>query len=135
MNRQFGLRIFRQLRPVEPRRLAFDAHRLTGEQIGDKALAQLQIAQRIAAGRVEQTRAETQLAAGGNRRCNAKPGRNVARHDIDPAQTAQQRHYGAAVFGHGQHRRLGAFFQQQRRQRADHDARRTQGNDRRVLPV
>jgi hypothetical protein len=51
--------------------------------------------------------------------------RRFPRHDIHPAQAAEQRHHGAAVLGHGQHRRFFALFQQQRRQGADHDTGRT----------
>ncbi|MNN29445.1 hypothetical protein D3C81_1430460 [compost metagenome] len=135
MNRALRLRIFRQLRLIQPRRRAFDAHAVTGQQVGDKTLAQFQIAQGITARRVEQARAETQLAAGGDRGCDLQPGSDVARHDIHPAEATQQRHHGAAVFGHGEYRRLGALFQQQRRQRTDDDAGRAQSNDRRVLLI
>ena len=135
MNGQPRLLILRQLRLRQPRRRTFDAHRFTGQQIGNETLAQLQIAQGITAGWVEQAGAETQFTAGGDRRRHVQRRGNFPRHHVHPTQATEQRHHRAAVFGNGQHRRLGAFFQQQWRQRADHDPGRAQGNDRRVLLI
>ncbi|MNY34383.1 hypothetical protein D3C86_1687200 [compost metagenome] len=89
MHRQSSLRIFGQLRLRQPRSLTLDAHGFAGEQIGNEPLAQFQIAKGITAGRVEQARAETQLAAGGDRRSDFKHGGNLPRHHIHPTETAQ----------------------------------------------
>lgn len=68
-------------------------------------------------------RAEPQLATGGDRSGHAQQySGNLPRHAIHPAQATEQWHHRATVFGHGQHGGFFAFFQQQRRQGADHDA-------------
>ena len=64
-----------------------------------------------------------------------QPGGDFPRHDVHAAEATKQRHHGAAVFGDGENRRLGALLQQQRRQRANDNPGRTQGNDRRVLLI
>ncbi|MOA09026.1 hypothetical protein D3C78_1288320 [compost metagenome] len=135
MDRTLRLRIFRQLRLIQPRRDAVNAHAVPSQQIGHKTLAQFQITEGVTAGRVEQASAEAQFAAGGDGCADFKRRSDLPGHDIHPAETAEQWHHGAAVFGHGQHRGFGAFFQQQRRQGADDNACRAQGNDRRALLI
>ncbi|MNY52004.1 hypothetical protein D3C86_1876420 [compost metagenome] len=112
MHGQSGLCILWQLRLCQPRSRAFDAHRFTGQQIGNETLARLQIAQGIAARRVEQAGAETQLAAGGDRGGYLKRSADFPGHDIHTAKTTQQGNHGAAVFGHRQYCWLGALLQQ-----------------------
>ena len=41
----------------------------------------------------------------------AETGGYLARHDVHATEAAEQRHHGAAVFGHGQHWWFRAFFQ------------------------
>ena len=135
VDRQPRLRVFRQLCTGQPGRIAFDTHRLPREQVRDKALACLQIAQGIAAWRVQQARAKAQFATGGDCRSNLQTGSDCPRHVIHTAQTAQQRHYRTGVFGNGQHRRLGAFLHQQRGQGANHDPCGAQRNNRRVVLI
>ncbi|MNL03646.1 hypothetical protein D3C87_1241870 [compost metagenome] len=62
-------------------------------------------------------------------------GGNFPRHHVHAAQPTEQRHHRATVFGHSQHRWLGALFEQQRRQCADHDPGRAQRDDRCVLLI
>ena len=108
---------------------------MPGQQVGNETFARLQIRQRIAARRIEQASAKAQFAAGGDRRRHLQRRRDIPGHDVDPAKAAEQRHHRAAVFGHRQHRRLGAFLQQQRRQGANDNAGCTQRNDWRVLLI
>ena len=111
MNAQARVLILRQPSLGQPRRGPFDAHAFTAQQVGNKTFAQLQVRQGIAAGRVQQAGAKPQFATGGDGRHHAQSGGDFPRQHIDPAQTTEQRHHGAAVFGDGQHRWFGAFFQ------------------------
>ena len=135
VNRQLRLIILRQLRLSQPRRRALDAHAFTRQQVADEALAQLQIAQCVAGGRIEQAGAEAQLAAGGDGRCGVQCDSHFPGHDVDATQSPQQRHDCTAIFGNGEHWRLNALLQQNRRQRANDDARCAQRDDRRVLLI
>ena len=89
----------------------------------------------IARRRVEQAGAKTQLATGGDGRGYAQCRGDIPCHHIHTAQATEQRHHGAAVFGHGQHGGFFALFQQQRRQGTDHNARGAQGNQWRALLI
>ena len=135
VDRQARLSVLRQVGLVKPRRRAFDTHAFAGKQVADEALAQLQVRQLITGRRVEQARAETQLATGGDRGGHAQRRGNLPRHVIHPAQATEQRHHRTAVFGHGQYGGLFAFFQQQRRQGADHDTGGAQRDQRRALLI
>ena len=135
VNRQARLLVFGQLRLRQPGRLAFNAHRLTSQQIRNKAFALLKIAQSIATGRVQQAGAKPQLTAGGDGRRHPQTRRKSTRQIIHATQPAQQRHHRAGVFGNRQHRRFGTFLQQQGREGADHDACRAERNNRRVLLI
>ena len=135
MNAQARLLVLRQVGLLQPWCGAFNAHLFASQQVRDKTLAQLKVRQLITLGRVEQAGAKAQFTTGGNRSRHPQGRRDFPRHDIHPAQAAEQRYHRAAVFSDGQHRRLFAFLQQQRRQGADHNPGRAQGNDRRALLI
>ncbi len=135
MNRKSGSLIFRQTGLGQPGCIALDTHACARQQVRDETLAQFQISQGVTARRVEQAGAETQFAAGGDRGRHTQAGGHFPGHDVHAAQTAEQRDHRTAVLGDRQDRRLGALLQQHRRQAADHDASRAQGDDRRVLLV
>ena len=59
----------------------------------------------------------------------------LTRHAVDPAQAAKQRHHGAAIFGHGQHRRFAVFLAEHGGQAANHDAGGAQHDQRRAGAV
>ncbi len=85
VNRQRCLRVARQTGRVEPVGGTLDAHRLATEQIGNEALALLQVGQDITGGRVEHAGAEAQLAAGGDRRRHGQHLADFPRQPVDPA--------------------------------------------------
>ncbi len=93
VNRQRCLRVARQTGRVEPVGGTLDAHRLATEQIGNEALALLQVGQDITGGRVEHAGAEAQLAAGGDRRRHGQHLADFPRQPVDPGQPAEQRHH------------------------------------------
>ncbi|MNC38071.1 hypothetical protein D3C75_866610 [compost metagenome] len=123
----------RQLGIGEPGRLPVDTHRFASQQIADKTLAQLQVGQGIATGRVEQAGTKTQFTTGGDCRRDTQARGYFPGHEVDPSETAEQRHHSTAILGHSQYRWLDALLQQQAGQGADNDTGRAQGEDRCVL--
>ena len=131
-------RYARRLRPVQlvqPGSVAFDAQRVAAQQVGDEAFALFDVRQRVALRRIEQAGAESQLAAGGDGWRHLQCGGDFAGDAIHPAEPAEQRHHGAAVFGDGQHRRFGALLLEQRGKGTDDDAGSAQGDDRGAVAV
>ena len=130
-----GIRAQRQARLLQPGRGAVHLHGLPGQQVGNEALALVDVGQHVAVRRIEQAGAEAQLARSGDRRGYLEDRCHFAGEMVDAAQPAEQRHHRAAVLGHRQHRRLLLLVGQHGGQAADHDAGRAQGDDRRVAAV
>ena len=74
--------------------------------------------------------AEAVVAGGGNRRRHAQRIGNQAGKRIRAMVTAEQRHHGRAVLGHGDHRRLVRLVAEGRGHRTDQDAAGAQADDR-----
>ena len=134
-NREPRVRRVRQAGVVEPRRCAFDARGFAREQVGDEALAVFEVGERVARRRIQQAHAEAQLAARRDRGRDTQRGRDLTRHPVHAAQSADERHDRAAVLGDREHGRLRALVGETRRDRADHDARRAERDDRRAACV
>lgn len=115
--------------------MPLDPHRLASQQVGNKALALLDISQGIALRRVQQAGAETQFAAGRDGGGNTQRRADFPCHHVHPAQATEQWHHRTAIFSHGQHRRFAALLAEQGRQAANDDTGCAQRNDRGGLLV
>ncbi len=117
-----AVRVERNAAFGEPRRVAFEPRRRSGEKRGHHRLRVVRVRKRPAFRRRVERDAETIVAGGGDRRMAAERFGEAAGKVVCAAMAAEKRHDRGAVLGDGDDRRLLALVGKERRQDADQDS-------------
>ena len=118
INGQAGVR-----EPAGVAGLNVQAHGRARQQGGGDGKGLLAVGHHPSGGRIIDADAVAQVAGRGHGGADTQGLGDLAGQNVGARMPAQQRHHGAAVLGHGNHRRLGDLVGQQRGQGADQNAR------------
>ena len=115
--------------PVEPAGLALDGDAFAGKKRHGEILCIGGVGEGMASGRVIQRGAEGEIGGRGDGRHATGERGDAARQVVGAVMAADERYRGAAVFGHGDDRRLVLFVGEKGADEADQDAGRTDADE------